>query len=63
MSIYIRITNDGTGNEKMGFYNYTVSINEEIIEEGRIEWHPRADGWLSLLQRLVNVSIDNLRLK
>ena len=62
MSLYITITNDDTGDEKIGFYNYTVSINEEVIEEGRIEWHSRADGWLSLVQRMVHASIDNLRL-
>ena len=62
MSLYIKITNDGTGDEKIGFYDYTVSINEKIIEEGRIEWYSRADGWLSLVQRMVHASIDNLRL-
>ena len=62
MALWIKIINDGTGSEKVGFYNYTVGVNEEVIEEGRIEWFPRKDGWLSLVQRLVNASINKLRL-
>ncbi len=63
MALWIKIKNDGTGDEKTGFYNYTVGINEEVIEEGRIEWFPKAEGWLALIQRLVNASILKLRMR
>ena len=62
MTLHIEITNDGTGTKEMGFYNYRVFTGRETIEEGRIEWFPRKEGWLSLVQRLITASILKLRM-
>lgn len=52
--LIIRIHNDGTGDTATGNYDYSVSVNTRIIAEGRIEGHCRADGWKTLVQKLVD---------
>jgi len=52
----IRFHNDGTGNEVVGHYNVTVSINRRAIYDGRVEGHNRTKGWRQLLIDLVKQS-------
>lgn len=51
----LRITfvNDRTGNLDWGNYNYTVSINAQAIQQGRIEGHNRKLGWEDLVYQLL----------
>jgi hypothetical protein len=63
----IEIINDGTGDEKVGFYEYAVFINNDCIAEGGIDFHLRANGWISLVDKVVRDArkqeVDALRLK
>lgn len=45
----IEITNDETGTERSANYNYTVRINDRVIEAGTIKGHNRSDGWRYLV--------------
>lgn len=47
--LQVKIVNDGTGNEKVGNYDYVVSVNSNIIAQGRLENFERKKGWESLL--------------
>lgn len=51
--LLITFHNDGTGDVETGHYNVMVSVNQNILEELRIEGYTRADGWLGLVERLV----------
>ncbi len=57
--LWIKIQNDGTGTEKIGNYDYQVGLTDRILEEGRVEWHPRIEGWRGLVRRLLKASIKN----
>ena len=48
----IVFTNDGTGNETIGNYDYCVYVGGRLIAEGRVENHVRAEGWEGLVQKL-----------
>jgi hypothetical protein len=51
--LHIKIINDGTGDVRVGNYDYEVLINNEVIAKGRIEAHDRADQWPSLIRKLL----------
>lgn len=51
--LLIKIVNDGTGDVRIGNYNYEVLVNEEVIAKGRIEAHDRSERWPSLLRKLL----------
>lgn len=58
----LEIQNDGIGDEQIGFYDWKAYINHKQIAEGRVEWHHRAEGWHSLLQRVVDSYTKQLML-
>jgi len=45
----IEIENDTTGTITRANYNYTVRVNDTVIEVGTIKGHYRADGWRYLV--------------
>lgn len=54
--LIIRIHNDGTGDVKIGNYDYEVLINHDVIARGRVEGYHRGDGWQELVKLMV---LDN----
>jgi len=56
--LIIKIHNDGTGDERIGSYDWEVWINQDMIDKGRVEKHYRMDGWEQLLRRIASVSED-----
>lgn len=58
--LLVKIVNDGTGTDKIGNYDWEVYINERMIASGRVEGHPRGDGWYGLLSRLVRSYVKQL---
>ncbi len=50
MSLIVVFTNDETGTIYTGHYNVGVFVNEKQIWGGRLEWHPRQEGWKRLLK-------------
>lgn len=50
MSVIVVITNDGTGDETFGHYDYTISINRKRIASGRVESFVRACGAPALIR-------------
>lgn len=53
--LIIEITNDGTGDVHIGYYDYKVKVNKEVIAQGRVEAHDRSYGWQTLVRRLLQV--------
>lgn len=51
--LIINITNDDTGDVKVGNYDYKVLINKKVIAKGRIENHDRKDRWPTLLRKML----------
>jgi hypothetical protein len=39
-------------------YEYLVMVNAELIAEGKIEGHNRADGWKPLVKRIAEAEGD-----
>ncbi len=52
--LIIAFHNDGTGNNRIANYDYTVYVNTSIIDSGRIEKHDRTCGWEGLLRDLLD---------
>lgn len=48
----IEITNDGTGTNATGNYDYRALVGGRVIAEGRVERHSRASGWPELVRRV-----------
>ena len=48
MSLYITITNDGTGDETTGNYRYEVAVNGRVIDRGAVTGHDRTQPWHKL---------------
>ena len=55
MGLYVKIINDGTGNDQIANYDYKILINDRIIESGRIEHYYRAK---SAVQLVKEVALD-----
>ena len=53
MALILTFHNDGTGPDNAANYNVVVRVNSRVIHEERIEGHNRADGWATLVRRLV----------
>ena len=55
--IIIEIINDGTGDERIGNYDFKVRIGGllagHVIAKGRVENHRRRLGWRSLVKKVV----------
>ncbi len=49
----ITFRNDGTGTEETGNYAVVVSVNGIIVDQARVEGHPRAEDWRALVRRLL----------
>ena len=54
MALTIVFHNDSTGNEDVGNYNVYVLVNEHPIAIGRVEGHPRAEGWETLAKTFLS---------
>jgi len=50
--LVLNIRNDGSGDEEKGNYDYSVTVNYNIIASGRIEGHERGYGWKALIIKL-----------
>lgn len=61
--LIITLHNDGTGDQLKGNYNYTVYINEQILDKGRIEGHARPSGWQGLVNRLAEKALEDKKEK
>jgi hypothetical protein len=59
MALILVFVNDTTGPDNAANYNVRVLIGDgtedrsRTIAIGRVEGHPRADGWAALVQRFV----------
>jgi hypothetical protein len=51
--LIINVTNDGTGNDKIGHYDYEVLINTTVISKGKLEAHDRSQNWRDLIRKLM----------
>jgi len=51
--LIINVTNDDTGNELIGNYDYKVLINKKVIAKGRIEGYERKSHWFTLIRQLL----------
>lgn len=51
--LWLRFVNDGTGTEKIVNYDWDVGINKTILFSGRVEGHPRCQGWVGLVRRAI----------
>lgn len=49
----IIFTNDDTGDDVTGNYDFEVYINLRKIAGGRIEAHHRPSGWQDLIEQLI----------
>jgi hypothetical protein len=56
MGIFIKIINDGTGDEKIGNYKFQVNVNDKVLDSGKIEGFERVLGWEELVKTMVCVS-------
>lgn len=54
MGLFIKIINDGSGDAKIGNYNYNVQVNEKLIASGHIKNFKRSRGWRELLRVLAD---------
>lgn len=50
----IRIHNDGTGSEEVGFYNVMMVLNDKSAV-GRVEFHEREKGAMVLIRDALDV--------
>jgi hypothetical protein len=51
--LIVNITNDDTGDVKIGNYDYKVLINKTVIAKGRIEAHERKGHWSTLIRKML----------
>lgn len=51
--LIIKVTNDDTGDERVGNYDYAVLVGSTIIAEGRVDGHERSQGWKELIRKLL----------
>jgi hypothetical protein len=58
--LIVLVHNDGTGTDEIANYDYEVRINHEVIERGRVQDHPRKDGWRALIGAIVNKYPDSV---
>lgn len=49
----LTITIINIGGDEIADYSYLVTANREIIAQGAIKNHNRADGWRALVRRLL----------
>lgn len=56
MALILVFHNDSTGADKAANYNVDVMVNTRIIARGRVEGHPRNEGWKALVQKFLNVA-------
>jgi len=54
----VKLVNDGTGNETVGNYDVTVTVNTRVIWAGRVEGHDRRGGWPWLIQQLAHIAME-----
>jgi len=59
--MYIRLHNDGTGDERTGNYDVEVLINSILVWKGKVEGHCRTDGWRALVADLAEIVWDEDR--
>jgi hypothetical protein len=53
MALTVTFTNDGTGSDEAANYRVVVAVNGRPVSTGRVEGHPRAAHWSSLVRRLL----------
>lgn len=58
--LLIKFKNDGTGDEILANYDYTVNVNYEVIAEGRLENHVKENGWEFLVMKLARDLAENI---
>jgi hypothetical protein len=56
MALFLTLHNDGTGTDAAANYTVTVSVNDRIIERGRVEGHNRAHGWRPLVRAYLDAA-------
>lgn len=56
--LIITIHNDGTGNVETGNYDYTVRVNNTILERGSVKGHKRRQGWQNLVSMVLKESTE-----
>jgi hypothetical protein len=56
--LIITLHNDGTGDLLTGNYDYKVYINDRLLARGRVEDHPRDEGYRGLIKALAGVVND-----
>lgn len=54
--LVVALRNDGTGTNDDACYDVVVTLNEQVLYEGRVEGHDRDTGWRGLLTDLVQQS-------
>jgi len=54
----LKLVNDGTGDDIIGNYDVTVTVNTRVIWTGRVEGHDRRGGWPWLIWQLADVVMD-----
>jgi hypothetical protein len=55
----IRFHNDGSGDDRVGNYDYTVDVNQHRVDIGRLEGHRRGD-WRRLIIQWANQLQDEM---
>ena len=53
MGLFIKIINDGTGTNSYGNYDYQISVNDILIEKGRVEHFCRQHGAIHLAKTAI----------
>ena len=49
MALILVFHNDSTGSDNTGNYDVQVYINQQLIEQGRVEQYSRSHGWAELV--------------
>lgn len=57
--LWLRFVNDGTGTKKIANYDWDVGIDKTIIYSGRVDGHPRSQGWVGLVRRAIKSYIES----
>ena len=67
MALILAFINDGKGTEESSDYDIQVMVGDGTeagtvgIYKGRVEGHPRADGWIELVERFIKTLNDEDR--